>query len=53
MLKNKGKVSVLLRLGNRVCVCLPNRRLTGPLRAMIRPRVIGWLACWCDRSTAR
>jgi len=51
VLKNAGKVSLLLRLGRHVCVCLPNRRLNGKLRASIRPWVIGWLACWCDRST--
>lgn len=50
MLKNVGKVSLLLKLGNHICVCLPNKRLAAPLRALVRPLVIGWLACWCDRS---
>ncbi|MCG6968113.1 MAG: hypothetical protein LJE59_16560 [Chromatiaceae bacterium] len=52
MLKNIGKVSILLRLGSRVCVCLRNDRLDPRLRARIRPLVIGGLAFWCDRSTA-
>ena len=52
MLKSQGKVSLWFRLGSRIFVCLPNRRLSGPLRAIVRPWVIGWMACWCDRSTA-
>lgn len=52
VLKNAGRASLLLRLGSRVCICLRNDRMDAGLRARIRPRVIGWLACWCDKETA-
>ena len=50
MLKSLGTPSFLLRLGRRVCVCLPNKELNGNLRNRVRPLVIGRLACWCDKS---
>ncbi len=52
MLKNLGRASVMLRLGKRVCVCLPNSRLSAGLRAKIRPLVVAGLACWCDKAPA-
>jgi len=52
MLKNKGKASLLFKLGTRVCVCLRNNRMDAGLRARIRPLVIGWFACWCDKTPA-
>jgi hypothetical protein len=33
-----------------MCTCLPDQQLDDDMRARIRPVVIGWLACWCDRS---
>jgi hypothetical protein len=50
MLKNLGKLSLLLRLGRRVFVCMPNKRLDGDMRERIHPTRIGPLACWCDKS---
>lgn len=52
MLKSLGKVSLLLRFGRRVCVCLPNEQLEDDLRERIRPLVVGHLACWCDKQPA-
>ena len=52
ILKNGIKTSLLLKLGSRVCVCLRNDRLDDSLRARIRPFVIGWFACWFDKSPA-
>ncbi|MCB1788660.1 MAG: hypothetical protein KDJ27_19860 [Gammaproteobacteria bacterium] len=51
MLKNLGRLSLLLKLGRRVCVCMPNARLDGPIRERIRPWVLWRFACWCDRSS--
>lgn len=52
ILKNGIKTSLLLKLGSRVCVCLRNDLIDDRLRARIRPFVIGWFACWFDKSTA-
>lgn len=51
MLKNLGKISLLLKIGSRVWVCMPDRRLEGGLRNRIRPLKLGPLACWCDKSS--
>jgi hypothetical protein len=52
ILKNGIKTSLLLKLGRRVCVCLRNDQMDDRLRARIRPFVIGWFACWFDKSPA-
>lgn len=51
MLKNIGKYSLLLRWGQRIFVCMPNRRLGDGMRERIRPYVFGGLACWTDKSS--
>ena len=51
MLKNLGKISLLLNFGRRVYVCMPDGRLEGGLRDRIRPLKLGPLACWCDKSS--
>ena len=51
MLKNLGKLSLLLKFGRRVCVCMPHGRLEGGIRNRIRPLKLGPLACWCDKSS--
>jgi len=50
LLKASGKVTFLFRLGSRVCTCLPTRNMDDRLRDRIRPWILGWLACWCDKS---
>jgi hypothetical protein len=49
-LKAGGKVTFLVRLGRTVCTCLPKRHLDDAMRARIRPFLLGWMACWCDRT---
>lgn len=51
MLKNLGKLSLLLKLGSRVFVCMPNANLEGRMRERIRPRVFWRFACWFDRAS--
>ena len=51
MLKNLGKLSLLLRVGRRVFVCMPNGNLQGAIRDRIHPTRVGPLACWCDKSS--
>ena len=53
MLKSLGSTPFSLRLGRRLCVCLPNHRLEAGLRTRIRPWVIAGLAFWCDKADAR
>jgi hypothetical protein len=53
MLKAGGRVPFLLRFGRWICTCLPQQHLDEDMRARIRPVMVGWLACWCDRSPAR
>ena len=50
MLKSLGKAALHLKFGNRVCVCLRNDSIDDRFRARIRPFVIGWFACWFDKS---
>jgi hypothetical protein len=50
VLKNSIRTSLLLKLGSRVCVCLRNDQMDPRMRARIRPFVIGWFACWFDKS---
>lgn len=52
VLRNGIRTSLLLKLGRRVCVCLRNDEMDSRLRARIRPFVIGWFACWIDKSPA-
>ncbi len=52
MLISAGKTSLFFRLGKRICVCMRNSRLDPALRARIRPFVIGWYSCWCDKPNA-
>ncbi len=52
MLKSIGKASLFMKLGKRVCVCMRNKQLDKGFRAKIRPFVIGWYSCWCDKPSA-
>lgn len=52
MLKSLGKVPLLLRFGRSACICLRSRDMDNTFRARVRPFVIGWYSCWCDRSAA-
>jgi len=52
VLKNGIRTSLLLKLGTRVCVCLRNDKMDPRIRASVRPFVIGWFACWFDKSPA-
>ena len=52
ILRNGIRTTLLLKLGSRVCVCLRNDHMDDNIRARIRPFVIGWFACWFDKSPA-
>lgn len=44
------KVPFKLWLGRWFCTCLRDGDLDDEARGRIRPTVIGWFACWCDRT---
>ena len=50
MLKSIGKASLFLRFGRRTIICLRSSSMDKGFRARIRPFVIGWLSCWCDKQ---
>jgi len=50
MLKSIGKPSLLLKLGSRRCICMPNRLMDDTLRTRIRPLVFGGYAWWWDKA---
>jgi len=52
MLKSIGKASLFLRFGRRSFICLRSNRMDKGFRARIRPFVIGWYSCWCDKASA-
>lgn len=49
MLKSIGKPALLLKLGSRRCVCMPNKSMDDALRMRIRPLIFGGFAWWCDK----
>ena len=48
-MKSIGRPSLLLRLGERLCVCVRHARMDKGLKDRVRPLVFGGYACWCDR----
>jgi hypothetical protein len=52
MLKNLGKPSLSLRLGDWLFVCMRNGSLDDVLRTRIRPTILGGYAFWWDRCDA-
>jgi hypothetical protein len=52
MLKSSGRPSLLLKIGGWVCICIRQRELNENLKQRLRPRMIGGLACWCDKSAS-
>jgi hypothetical protein len=49
MLKSLGKPPLVLKLGSRRYVCLPNRLMDDALRSRIRPKIFGGYAWWWDK----
>ena len=49
MLQGKGRTTLLMRFGSRVCVCMRRRQLNAVLIDLIRPAMLGPYACWCDK----
>ena len=50
MLRSLGRVSLFVRFGRWICVCMRKKLMDERLRAHIRPLYVAGLVCWCDRS---